>query len=326
MSSVAADPSRSILVICPLPDEVLRDLADAFAVRCENFTGVPDRDALAIALEDRALLLTTVSAPLPAATIAALPATLRAIATYSVGHEHLALEAARARSIAVFNTPDVLTEAVADIAMFLILGAARRASEAIALLRSRQWSGWTARQLNGVELMGKTLGIFGMGRIGRAVARRARAFGMAIHYANRHRLTAADEGGAQFHAAVEDMLGACDVLLIAAPSSPETRGFLDAPRLARLKPGAIVVNVARGDLVDDDALIAALGDGRVFAAGLDVFNGEPRIDARYFDLPNVFMLPHTGSSTVETRRRMGRALIDGILAWQAGRPAANRLV
>jgi len=323
---VLADRGRSILVICPLPDEVLRDLADAFDVRSEIFAGVPDRDALARALDDRALLLTTVSAPLPAASIAALPASLCAIATYSVGHEHLALEAARARGIAVFNTPDVLTEAVADIGMFLILGAARRASEAIALLRSRQWTGWTARQLNGIELTGKTLGIFGMGRIGRAVARRARAFGMAIHYANRHRLAAADEGGAQFHEAVEDMLGSSDVLLIAAPSSPQTRRFLDAARIARLKPGAIVVNVARGDLVDDDALIAALGDGHVFAAGLDVFNDEPRVDARYFDLPNVFMLPHTGSATVETRRRMGRALIDGILAWQAGRPAGNRLV
>jgi glyoxylate reductase len=323
---MAADPGRSILVICPLPDEVLRDLADAFAVRCEIFAGVPDRVALANALEDRTLLLTTVSAPLPQVAIAALPATVRAIATYSVGHEHLALEAARSRGIAVFNTPDVLTDAVADIGMFLILGAARRASEAIALLRSRQWSGWTARQLNGVELTGKTLGIFGMGRIGRAVARRARAFGMAIHYANRHRLAAADEDGARFHAVAEDMLEACDVLLVAAPSSPETRGFLNVARLARLKPGAIVVNVARGDLVDDDALIAALGTGKVFAAGLDVFNGEPRIDARYFDLPNVFMLPHAGSSTVETRRRMGRALIDGILAWQAGRPAGNRLV
>ena len=270
--------------------------------------------------------MVTVQEPLDAAAIGELPGSVRAIATYSVGHEHLDLEAARARGIAVFSLPDVLSEAVAEIGMLLLLGAARRATESINLIRSRAWTGWTATQLNGVEIFRKHLGIFGMGRIGRALAARARGFEMTIHYSNRRRLAPELEEGARYHADPKEMFGEIDALVLLAPSSEETRGFLNAERIGWLKRGAIVVNIARGNLIVDGDLIAALASGHLFAAGLDVFAGEPNVDARYFDLPNVFMLPHIGSSTIETRRRMAAALIDQLRTWLAGGEASNRLV
>jgi lactate dehydrogenase-like 2-hydroxyacid dehydrogenase len=323
-----SDESRwGILVACALPDEVNRDVAAHFDAAFENFERVPDAaPRLYRALGGREALLVTMNVPLDARAIAGLPDSLRAIASYSVGYEHIDVAAARQRGIAVFNSPGVLTDATAEVGMLLMLGAARRATESIALIRERRWTGWTAQQLNGIELAGKTLAIFGMGRIGKAVAARARAFGMTIHYCNRRRLPEAEERGAVFHADAARLLAAADVLLLASPSTAETRFWLDAQRIGQLKPGAIVVNVARGNLVVDEALIAALRDGRVRAAGLDVFNNEPALDPRYFDLPNVFMLPHIGSSTIETRRRMGRILIDGILAWRRGETPVNRLV
>src|SRR5262245_54697230 len=316
----------TIFGACRLPDEVKADLRKACdIVFADEIAPATPPQAL---LRDRTepIALISVQEPLDAATIAELPASLRAIATYSVGHEHLDLDAARARGIAVFSLPDVLSEAVAEIGMFLLLGAARRATESIDLIRSRAWPGWTATQLNGVELFGKQLGILGMGRIGRALAARARAFGMAIHYSNRSRLPSDLEQGARYHADPKTMFGAIDALLILAPASPETRGFLNAERIGLLKRGAIVVNIARGSLVVDDDLIAALQSGHLLAAGLDVFDGEPKVDPRYFDLPNVFMLPHIGSSTIETRRRMAAALIDQLRTWVAGGTPSNRLV
>ncbi len=320
------EPALSIFVTALLPGEVMDDLRSA----CDALFAqelAPDVPPVAQLLTcTRPVALISVNERLDAAVIERLPPGLKAIATYSVGHEHIDLAAARRRGIAVFNLPDVLTEAVAEIGMFLLIGAARRATESIALIRSRAWPGWTALQLNGVELWQKELGIFGMGRIGRAVAVRARSFGMRIRYHNRRRLPPDEEGDARFHADARDMFGEIDALVLAAPSSPETRGYLDAERIGWLRRGAIVVNVARGDLIVDDALIAALAGGQVFAAGLDVFNNEPRIDPRYFELPNVFMLPHIGSSTIETRRRMARGLLDSLRQWLAGGRPANRLV
>jgi glyoxylate reductase len=236
------------------------------------------------------------------------------------------LHAARERGVAVFNTPDVLGDAVAEIAMLLILGAARRATEALTLIRSRKWAGWTATQLNGVQLTGKRLGIFGMGKIGRKIASRARAFGMSVAYSNRNPLTGNLAEGACFFPEFSSMLGEIDVLVLAAPATPQTRGILSAKSLSTAKPGLIVINVARGDLVIDDDLIYALGNGIVRAAGLDVFAGEPDVNPRYFDLPNVFMLPHTGSSTVEARRQMGLMLIAALNDWRQGKVPPNRVV
>jgi glyoxylate reductase len=312
-------------IACPLPDDVQQDLSGDFDITVAvNPTPTPGE--LREALLGRQVLFTSVNTALSADLIAALPESVRAIATYSVGYDHIDLGAARARGIAVFNTPDVLTPSVAEAAIFLMLGAARRATESISLVRSGTWSGWTPRQLNGFELWRKAIGILGMGRIGRAIAARARAFEMSVHYCNRSRLPPELEQGATFHPEPEQMLSAIDVLMLASPSTPETRGFLNETRLRRLRPGGIVVNIGRGDLVVDDALIAALTRRQIYAAGLDVFDHEPQIDRRYFDLPNVFMLPHIGSATVEARRRMGAALREGLAAWRNGARPENRLV
>ncbi len=262
-----------------------------------------------------------------AGLIEALPGTVRVIATFSVGHEHIDLAAARARGIAVLSTPDVLSDAVADLGMLLLLGAARRAFEAMRLIYGRTWTGWSPTQVIGRDVSGGRLGIVGMGRIGRAVARRARhGFGMEVHYHNRTRLAAGLEDGAAFHARLDDLLPLSDFLMLAAPATPDTRGLLNARSIEKLPDGAVVANVSRGDLVDDEALVAALRSGRVMAAGLDVFNGEPAIHEGYLGLPNVFLQPHQGSSTIETRLRMGTLLLDSIARVRAGEAVANRLV
>ncbi|WP_148219278.1 2-hydroxyacid dehydrogenase [Azospirillum sp. B510] len=263
---------------------------------------------------------------LDAAAIAALPPRVRVLATFSVGTDHIDLEAARARGLTVTNTPDVLTDATADIALLLLLGAARRASEGERMIRAGAWTGWTPTQLMGTHVGGKRLGIIGMGRIGQAVAARARAFGMTIHYSNRRRLPPDQELGATHHADPEAMLPVCDVLSLHFPATAETRHWLNADRIGRLPPGAILVNTARGSVVDDAALIDALKCGRLAAAGLDVFENEPNLHPGYRDLPNAFLLPHLGSATVETRNAMGFRALDNIDAVMAGRPAPDRVV
>lgn len=320
----------ALLVAAALPEEVNRELSERFVTTFATGTeveaalaGSPGHDALPDRVD---ILLVCVDVKLGAEAIGRLPGRVRAIATYSVGLEHIDLAAAAARGIAVFNTAGVLDDAVAEVAMLLLLGAARRATESIALIRGGRWTGWTATQLNGVQLTGRTLGIFGMGRIGQKIAGLARAFGMTVAYSNRRPLAPALAAGARYHPQLVEMVGEIDCLVLAAPSSADTRGIVDAPLLAAARPGLILVNIARGDLVRDDALIAALASGQVRAAGLDVFAGEPKLDPRYADLPNVFMLPHIGSSTEETRHAMGRALIAGLLAWLEGGAPANRVV
>lgn len=312
-----------VFVSCLLPASVRRAIADAFEASFNESDRVLPRDELLAHAIGMDALLVTATDRVDADVIARMPPSVRAIATYSVGLDHIDVAAARARCIRVLNTPDVLTNAVAEIAMLLMLGAARRATESIALIRGGTWQGWTPVQLLGVELHGRTLGIFGMGRIGRAVARRAAAFGMRVHYSDVQRLDGDAKGDAVFHADVEDMLPNVDVLLLACPATPETRRFLDVRRIALLRPSTLVVNISRGSVVDDEALIAALSEGRLRAAGLDVFDGEPHVHPGYFALPNVFMLPHIGSSTEETRERMGTLLVDGLAALACGVEPSN---
>ena len=257
--------------------------------------------------------------------ISALPDSVKAIATFSVGYNHIDVEGCKRRGIVVTYTPDVLTDATADLTMLLVLGAARRAAEGERLLRNGEWTGWAPTQLLGTHITGKALGILGMGRIGRAFAKRARGFDMRIHYANRTRLSPELEQGAVFHASAEAMLGQVDILSINCPATPETTRFLDARRIALMKDGAIVVNSARGAIVDDKALIAALRSGKLAAAGLDVFDREPLLDETYRTLPNTFLLPHLGSSTVETRDGMGNKCADNLDAFFAGRTPPDRL-
>jgi lactate dehydrogenase-like 2-hydroxyacid dehydrogenase len=263
--------------------------------------------------------------PMRAAAIEALPASVRVLATYSVGTDHIDLEAARSRGLAVFNTPGVLADSVAENALFLMLGAARRGTEAIDLLRQRAWHGWQPGQLVGRQLSGRTLGVLGMGDIGRRIAARARAFGMPIRYCNRRPLPPELALGAEYRATPEELVRDVDVLVLACPATAETRNIVDGALLAKAKPGLILVNIARGDLVVDRALIDALQSGQVFAAGLDVFAGEPAVHPDYFDLPNLFMVPHIGSATLEARMGMGQILIDAIRHWQAGEPVSNRV-
>ncbi|HTR83105.1 MAG TPA: D-glycerate dehydrogenase [Reyranella sp.] len=253
--------------------------------------------------------------PMNAQTIAGLPTSVKMIATFSVGYEHVDVAAAAKRNIKVSNTPDVLTDATADITLLCMLGAARRAHEGTTMLRTHNWVGWEPTQLMGTHVTGKRLGILGMGRIGQAVADRARAFRMTIHYSNRKRLPPELEKGATFHADPDNMLAHCDFLSINAPMTPETRKWVNAGRIAKLPKGAILVNTARGGVVDDEAVIGALKSGRLAAAGIDVFDGEPKIHQGYYDLQNAFLLPHMGSATVETRNAMGFKALDNLEAF-----------
>ena len=264
--------------------------------------------------------------PFNAATFAALPASVRIVATFSVGTDHIDLAAAQARGILVTNTPDVLSFATAEIAFTLMLMAARRAGEGERMVRARAWTGWTPTQLMGTTLEGKALGIAGFGRIGRELAKMARGFGMPIHYRNRTRLPPELELGATYHDNDASFLGAIDVLSMHMPGGAATRHWLNADRLALLRRGAIVVNTGRGTSVDDAALVAALTSGQVRAAGLDVYDGEPRIFEGYYGLENVALLPHLGSATEETRDAMGfRALenLDALL--RAGTEPPHRV-
>ena len=283
-------------------------------------------DELVARSQGKDAVLVTLTEKFTADVIGGLPPSLRVIATYSVGFEHIDLAAAKARGIRVTNTPDAVTIATAEIAMLLILGSARRAPEGERLLRDKTWGGWQPMQLIGQRLDGKRLGVMGMGKIGQALAKRARAFDMEIHYYNRRRCSPALEQGAIYHDTLDSLLAASDVLSINAPSTPETRGCINTAALAKLPRGAIVVNTARGDLINDDDLIAALKSGQVGYAGLDVYKGEPNIHPGYYELENVFLLPHMGTSAIEARNEMGFAALDNIDAVLAGREPPCALV
>jgi lactate dehydrogenase-like 2-hydroxyacid dehydrogenase len=252
-------------------------------------------------------------------------ASVKVIATFSVGYDHIDLRAAAARKIAIANTPGVLTDATADLAILLLLGASRRAYEAEQLLRSGAWAKKSSAGLLGWQPTGKVLGIFGMGRIGQSVALRARALGMKIHYSNRQAVAQELAGDAVFHKSPLDLLRVSEFLSLHAPHTPETHHFLNTQTIALLPAGAIVINSARGGLVEDGALIAALKAGRVAAAGLDVFEGEPNINPAYVGLQNTFLLPHVGSATLETNTAMGMLALDNIDAVLAGKPAPSLL-
>lgn len=254
-----------------------------------------------------------------------LPKRVRAIANFSVGVDHVDLAAARTRGITVTNTPDVLTNATAELTILLMLGAARRASEGERLIRADQWRSWSPSFMVGIEMTGKRLGIIGMGGVGRVTAKRARGFDMQIHYHNRRRLPAELEEGATFHENLEQMLPQCDFLALHCPDTPDTRDLLNAERIAQLPDGAIVVNAARGSVVDEPALIDALRSGKLAAAGLDVYKNEPNINPAFRELDNVFLLPHIGSATRETREAMGFRVVENLEAIFAGREPRDRV-
>jgi lactate dehydrogenase-like 2-hydroxyacid dehydrogenase len=260
-----------------------------------------------------------------AEVIAALPERLKVIANHSVGVDHVDLSAAKARGVIVTNTPDVLSDATAEIAILCMLGAARRGAEGDRMVREGRWDFWSPAFMVGRQVTGKRFGVVGMGRVGQVTAERARGFGMEIHYHNRRRLDPALEKGAVFHETVESLLESADVVSLHCPSTPETAGMMNDAAFARMKDGAILVNTARGALVDEAALIRALTSGKLFAAGLDVFRTEPGGNPEIAKLDNVFLLPHIGSATTETRDAMGFRALDNIDAVFAGREPRDRV-
>jgi lactate dehydrogenase-like 2-hydroxyacid dehydrogenase len=277
----------------------------------ELLSAAEGADALFITLADR----------LDSGFFQKVSLTVKIIATYSVGFEHIDLQAAAHRKIPIAYTPGVNHEATADIAMLLLLSASRRAYEAQELVRTGAWKPLTPDMLLGWQVGGKVLGILGMGHVGQAVARRARGFGMKIHYSNASPLPAEIAGDAIYHQDPSNLLRVSQFLSLHAPETPQTHHFLNSKAISLLPPGAIVVNTARGGLVVDDDLIAALKSGRVAAAGLDVFEGEPKLNPEYISLKNTFLLPHIGSATIETRTAMGMLALDNVDAVLHGRPA-----
>ncbi|MFD2262690.1 2-hydroxyacid dehydrogenase [Lacibacterium aquatile] len=316
-----------LLITRHLPDAVEARAARDYDATFSTDAAPVTADKLLEAASGHDGLLITGSDKMTAAVVERLPASVKIIATFSVGYEHIDVAACKARGIIATNTPDVLTDATADIALLLMLGASRRAYEGEQAVRTAAWKGWMPTQLLGIQVTGKRLGLYGMGRIGQATARRAKAFGMEIHYHNRRPIDPAIEKelGATYHATAESLLKVSDVLSLHAPAGPETNGFLNAERIELLPPKAIVVNTARGTLIDDDALISALKSGRLMAAGLDVFAGEPNIDPRYRSVTNSFLLPHLGSATLETRNAMGFRALDNLDRFFQGSEPGDRI-
>ena len=256
-------------------------------------------------------ILSSIIDKIDESTINKLSNSVKIISNFAVGFGNIDIKAARKKNIIVTNTPDVLTDATAEIAMLLILGAARRASEGIEWARNKNWK-WSADFLIGKQLEGSRLGILGMGRIGRAVALRAKAFGMQIHYHNRSRLKTDLEAGANYHDSIQSLFSVSDILSINCPATPEPTNIINKKTLEFFPEGAIITNSARGDMIDDEAMVKALISGRIFALGLDVYKGEPNIHPGYLNQPNVFILPHLGSATKKTRTAMANLAIDNI--------------
>lgn len=286
-----------------------------------NPSDVPlTRDRLAQAMQECDVIVPTVTDLLDADLIANAGPDLKLIASFGAGTDHIDLAAASRRRIFVTNTPGVFTDDTADLAMACIIGVPRRVREGVELVRQGEWTGWAPTALLGRKLAGKTLGIVGMGRIGQAVAHRARAFGLEIAYHNRRKLPAEAERmfGARYYGSLDELIAKADILTLHCPSSADNHHLLDRRRFALMKPGASLVNTARGDLIDQEALIDALEDGRLAGAGLDVYPDEPEVDARLIRHPNVMTLPHIGSATREGREESGMKVIANIRMWADG--------
>lgn len=309
-----------VIVTRKLPDAVEQRMVELFDTVLNPVEEGIDRDALIAAVQDCDVLVPSVTDTIDADLIAAAGERLKLIANFGAGVNHIDLRAARARGIVVTNTPGVLTEDTADMTMALILAVPRRLAEGEKLVRSGQWKGWSPGGMLGHRIGGKKLGIVGMGRIGQAVARRARAFGLSIHYHNRHRLPEAVEAelGATFHADLDAMLGEIDILTIHTPLNEQSRDLIDARRIGLLGRHVYLINASRGGIVDEAALVDALEGGRLAGAGLDVWRFEPQIDPRLLALPNVVMTPHMGSATFEGRQATGEKVVANIRFWADG--------
>jgi glyoxylate reductase len=306
--------SRSLL---PAVEERMAQLFDATFNVDDN---PMDRAALTAAMADCDVLVPTVTDTIDAELIHAASPRLKLIANYGAGVNHIDLAAAKAKGIMVTNTPGVFTNDTADLTMALILNVPRRLGEGHRLMRSGEWQGWRPTGMLGHRIGGKTLGIIGFGRIGEAVAIRAKAFGMDVVYNKRNRLPASveQELGVSFEPDLDRLMARADIISLHCPLTAETDRLINANRIAMMKPGAYIINSSRGELIDEDALIEALQAGRIGGAGLDVYTHEPAIDKRLFDIPNVVLLPHLGSATFEGREASGERVITNIRMWADG--------
>lgn len=310
-----------VLVTRRLPDGGLDPLVAAgheIVQRADDTPFTPDELRVAVANVDAVVCLLTDRIDVAALDAGVSSGRLRVVANVAVGYDNIDVRAATERGIAVTNTPGVLDETTADLAFLLILGAARLASDAERDLRSGVWDGWEITEYLGVDVHGATLGVVGFGRIGQAVARRAAGFGMQVRHHTRH-----DTGIPGWTADLDGLLAASDFVTLHTPLTSETRHLIDARRLALMKPTAVLVNTARGPVVDEAALAEALHEGRLFAAGIDVYEREPAVDPRLLTAPRAMLLPHLGSASVGTRTRMAHLACEGAIAILAGATPPN---
>lgn len=317
-----------VLITRRLPPDVEARMAELFDA-VFNVGDVPmDRAALTRAMAQCDVLVPSVTDQIDAALIDAAPDRLQLIASFGSGVDHIDLIAARRKGIIVTNTPGVLTEDTADMTMALILSVPRRLAEGEKLVRSGAWTGWSPSGMLGHRIGGKKLGIIGMGRIGRAVAKRAAAFGLSIAYHNRHRLPfeVEQELDAAWHPDVDTLLSGSDIVSINCPLNADSRDMIDARRIALMRPDAYLINTSRAEITDEPALIAALAEGRIAGAGLDVYAHEPAVDPRLLALSNVVLLPHMGSATFEGRDATGARVIANIRSWADGHRPPNQVL
>lgn len=310
-----------LLITRPLPDAVMKAARERFEVEARASTLPLSPDELRAALRDYDAILPTLGDLYRADVFADVPAPrAKILANFGVGYNHIDVTAARAAGLHVTNTPGAVTDATADIALTLILMTARRAGEGERLVRAGQWQGWHPTQMLGLHLTGKTVGIIGMGRIGKAIAKRCHhGFAMDVLYYNR---SPAEPGLPARAVPLADVMAA-DVVVVAVPGGPATRHMINAQSLRHMKPSAIIVNIARGDVVDEAALVAALQAGQIAGAGLDVYENEPKIHPALLSMENVTLLPHLGTAALEVREAMGMMAVENLVAWAEGRPLPN---
>jgi glyoxylate reductase len=323
-------PAKKPLVVVTrkLPDVIETRMMELFDTRLNHDDRPMSKSALIEAIAQADVLVPTVTDRIDAAVLSQAGPNLRLIANFGAGVDHIDLATARERGITVTNTPDVLTEDTADMAMALILAVPRRLAEGERLVRSGKWAGWGPTFMMGRRIWGKRLGIIGMGRIGQAVARRARGFGLSVHYHNRRRLhpEIEQELEATYWESLDQMLARMDVISIHCPHTPATYHLLSARRLQLLQPHAYVVNTARGEVIDENALTRMLQKGELAGAGLDVFEHEPAINQKLLDLDNVVLLPHMGSATLEARIDMGEKVLINIKTFADGHSPRDRVL
>jgi glyoxylate reductase len=304
-----------------LPDPVMAAIRERFRLTAVPAVESPSPCALRDGIREAEAAICTLTETIDDSVLSNAPR-LKILANYAVGYNNIDLDAARAHGVVVTNTPDVLTETTADLTWALLLAAARRVVEGDRLVRACQWTGWAPTHMLGTDVWGKTLGVIGMGRIGQAVARRAAGFNMSVLYAGRHPVPADPRWDFR---PLDEVLAESDFITVHVPLTPDTHHLLDEQALARMKSTAFLINTSRGPVVDEAALVAALRAGRPAGAGLDVYEREPELHPGLRELPNVVLLPHLGSATLDTRIRMGMICVENVRAVLEGRPAPNRV-